>query len=105
MYKELAGVVDNPADTFYYSLAEAAYFYDGSNWWTGESAQSIKADIDFMQPSSCTTPSPSASAPDVPGDDVSFNATNCTSTRWSTDIQPGSAIAWNIWKPDGACAG
>jgi hypothetical protein len=28
---------------------------------------------------------------------------NYTSTWWSTDVQPGSAIAWNIWKSDGAC--
>jgi len=56
MYKELTSgpfssgqdVVDNPADTFYDPLAEAAYFYDGSNWWTGLSPQSIQARIDYM---------------------------------------------------------
>jgi chitinase len=56
MYKELTGgpyssgsdVVDNPADTYYDTAAEAAYFYDGSNWWTGLSPQSIQARIDFM---------------------------------------------------------
>jgi chitinase len=56
MYKELTSgpfssgsdVVDNPADTFYDPTAEAAYFYDGSNWWTGLSPQSIQARIDFM---------------------------------------------------------
>jgi chitinase len=56
MYKELTSgpyssgedVVDNPADSFYDPLAEAAYFYDGSNWWTGLSPQSIQARIDFM---------------------------------------------------------
>jgi chitinase len=56
MYKELTSgpysagedVVDNPADTFYDPLAEAAYFYDGTNWWTGLSPESIQAQIDFM---------------------------------------------------------
>jgi chitinase len=56
MYKELtsgsyssgADVVDNAADTYYDPLAEAAYFYDGSNWWSGLSPQSIQARIDFM---------------------------------------------------------
>jgi chitinase len=56
MYKELTNgpfssgsdVVDNPADTFYDPVAEAAYFYDGSNWWTGLSPQSIQARIDYL---------------------------------------------------------
>jgi hypothetical protein len=41
-------VVGNAADTFYDPLAEAAYFYDGSNWWTGLSPQSIQSHVDFM---------------------------------------------------------
>jgi chitinase len=28
---------------------------------------------------------------------------NYTSEWWSTGVTPGSAIAWNIWKSDGAC--
>jgi Carbohydrate-binding module family 5/12 len=39
----------------------------------------------------------------VPGDNVSYNGENYTSLYWSTGVTPGSAIAWNIWKPVGAC--
>ncbi|HEU5356852.1 MAG TPA: glycosyl hydrolase family 18 protein [Actinocrinis sp.] len=48
MYKELSGVVDNPSDTFWDSAAQAAYFYDGTNFWSGENAQSIQALSDYM---------------------------------------------------------
>jgi chitinase len=48
MYKELTGVVDNPADTFWDPVSESAWFYDGTNFWTGESAQSIKARTDYV---------------------------------------------------------
>jgi chitinase len=39
----------------------------------------------------------------VPNDNVSYNGENYTSLYWSTGVTPGSAIAWNIWKPVGAC--
>jgi chitinase len=56
MYKELtsgsfssgSNIVGNPADTFYDPTTESAYFYDGTNWWTGLSPQSIQSHIDFM---------------------------------------------------------
>jgi chitinase len=48
MYKELGGIVDNPADTFWDDSAKAAYFYDGTNFWTGEDAQSIQAKADYL---------------------------------------------------------
>ncbi len=48
MYKELGGVVDNPADTFWDDTAKAAYFYDGTNFWTGENARSIQAKADYL---------------------------------------------------------
>ncbi|MEZ0091152.1 glycosyl hydrolase family 18 protein [Streptacidiphilus sp. EB129] len=48
MYKELTGVVDNPADTFWDPAAQAAYFYDGSNFWSGEDARSIQATADYL---------------------------------------------------------
>ncbi|MDI5971191.1 glycosyl hydrolase family 18 protein [Streptomyces sp. SL13] len=47
MYKELSGVVDNPADTFWDSQADAAYFYDGTNFWSGEDAQSLQTKADY----------------------------------------------------------
>ncbi|HYS42239.1 MAG TPA: glycosyl hydrolase family 18 protein [Pseudonocardiaceae bacterium] len=48
MYKELASVVSNPADTFWDPVSQSAYFYDGTNFWTGEDAQSIKARTDYV---------------------------------------------------------
>ncbi len=48
MYKELTGVVDNSADSFWDPAAQAAYFYDGTNFWTGEDAQSIQAKADYL---------------------------------------------------------
>ncbi|MFI6999504.1 glycosyl hydrolase family 18 protein [Nocardia sp. NPDC050175] len=48
MYKELAGVVDNPSRTFYDPVAQAAYFYDGTNFWGGDSLQSIQAKSDYL---------------------------------------------------------
>ncbi|HEX4787455.1 MAG TPA: glycosyl hydrolase family 18 protein [Actinospica sp.] len=47
MYKELTSIVNNSADTFWDPVAEAAYFYDGTNFWTGEDAQSIQALADY----------------------------------------------------------
>jgi len=48
MYKELTGIVNNPADTYWDPVAEAAYFYDGTNFWSGEDAQSIQAKADYL---------------------------------------------------------
>jgi chitinase len=48
MYKELLGVVDNPADTFWDPASQSAYFYDGSTFWTGEDAQSLQARTDYV---------------------------------------------------------
>jgi hypothetical protein len=39
----------------------------------------------------------------VPNDLVSYGGHNYTSLYWSTGVQPGSAIAWNIWQDDGPC--
>jgi chitinase len=44
-----------------------------------------------------------ASTAYVPGDEVSYNGENYTSTYWSTGVTPGSAIAWDIWQADGSC--
>ena len=56
MYKELtsgafssgSNIVGTAADTFYDPVAGAAWFYDGTSFWTGLSPQSIQADLDFM---------------------------------------------------------
>ncbi|MEW2507543.1 glycosyl hydrolase family 18 protein [Amycolatopsis sp. NPDC047767] len=48
MYKELSGIVDNPADTFYDPATQSAWFYDGTNFYGGSSAQSIKARTDYI---------------------------------------------------------
>jgi chitinase len=46
-YKELTGIVDNPADTYWDASSQSAYFYNGSEFFSGENAQSIKAKIDY----------------------------------------------------------
>jgi chitinase len=48
MYKEISGVVGNSADTFYDPQAQAAWFYDGTNLYVGDSPQSIKAKTDYV---------------------------------------------------------
>ena len=45
----------------------------------------------------------SASTSYVPGNQVTYAGDLWTATYYSTDVQPGSPIAWNIWKNDGAC--
>ncbi len=187
MYKELASVVSNPADTFWDPVSQSAYFYDGTNFWTGEDAQSIQARTDYVHcnglagtmmfsmydlndptntlfndvvndlagtTSNCTNPPPTTTGTNpppttttannpppttttatkppttttappttttagsggctglaawntntsyVPNDVVSFGGHKWTSLYWSTGVTPGSAIAWNIWKDNGAC--
>ena len=46
-YKELSGVVDNSADTFWDAASQSNYFYNGSEFWTGLGAQQIQADADY----------------------------------------------------------
>ncbi|MEV6523679.1 glycosyl hydrolase family 18 protein [Longispora sp. NPDC051575] len=46
-YKELAGFVDNPSKTFWDAESQAAYFYDGTVFWSGDSKQSVKARADY----------------------------------------------------------
>ncbi|TCO55065.1 glycosyl hydrolase family 18 protein [Actinocrispum wychmicini] len=48
MYKELSGVVNNPAMTFYDATRQSSWFYDGNNFYTGASPQSIKARTDYI---------------------------------------------------------
>jgi chitinase len=56
MYKELTSgpyssgsdIVGTAADTFYDANAGAAWFYDGTSFWTGLSPQSIQADVDYL---------------------------------------------------------
>jgi len=187
MFKELKSLVTNPADTFWDPLSQSAYFYDGTNFWTGEDAQSIQARANYVHcnglagamvfsmydlddptntlfndvvndlaapTSSCTNPPPTttgnppptttthnppptttttnpppttttnnpppttttagsggcagiaawnANTSYVPNDVVTFNGHKWTSLYWSTGVQPGSPIAWNIWKDNGAC--
>ena len=48
MYKELSGIVDNPADTFWDPVTQSAWFYDGSTFYSGESARSLQARADYV---------------------------------------------------------
>ena len=47
MYKELLGTVNNSADTYWDPITDSAYFYDGTNFYGGEDAQSIQARSDY----------------------------------------------------------
>ena len=47
MYKELLGTVNNASDTYWDPITDSAYFYDGSNFYGGEDAQSIQARSDY----------------------------------------------------------
>ncbi|NJC72053.1 glycoside hydrolase [Planosporangium thailandense] len=48
MYKEIQATIDNPGYTFWDPDAQAAYYYDGTNFWSGESARSIQAKSDYL---------------------------------------------------------
>lgn len=45
----------------------------------------------------------SASTTYSPGDVVSDNGDNWTSTWWSTAAKPGAPISWDTWTDDGSC--
>ncbi|MEU4730713.1 glycosyl hydrolase family 18 protein [Streptomyces sp. NPDC023588] len=46
-YKELGGIVDNPATTFWDDQAKAAYFYKDGEFFTGLNQKSIQARVDY----------------------------------------------------------
>jgi chitinase len=47
MYKEIENIVANSADTYWDPVTDSAYFYDGSNFYGGESAQSLQTDANY----------------------------------------------------------
>ena len=47
MYKEISSIVANPADQYWDPVTDSAYFYDGTNFYGGEDAQSIQARADY----------------------------------------------------------
>lgn len=48
-------------------------------------------------------PAWSTSASYVPGDKVSYQSVNYTSTYYSTGATPGAATSWAVWSSNGAC--
>ena len=48
MYKEITPLLTNPADTFFDPTTQAAYWYDGTNFYTGDSPQSIQAKANYL---------------------------------------------------------
>ncbi|MEU0986707.1 glycosyl hydrolase family 18 protein [Streptomyces sp. NPDC005953] len=46
-YKELAGIVDNPATTFWDAEAQSAYFYKDGEFFTGLDKRTIQARADY----------------------------------------------------------
>ncbi|MFE2329529.1 glycosyl hydrolase family 18 protein [Streptomyces sp. NPDC059385] len=47
MYKELGGIVDNPATTFWDDQAKASYFFKDGEFFTGLDQKSIQARVDY----------------------------------------------------------
>lgn len=47
MYKELGGIVDNSASTFWDDQAKASYFYKDGEFFTGLNQKSIQARVDY----------------------------------------------------------
>ncbi|HEU0237994.1 MAG TPA: glycosyl hydrolase family 18 protein, partial [Micromonosporaceae bacterium] len=48
MYKEITSLLNNSADTFFDPVTQAAYWYDGTNFYTGDSPQSILAKANYL---------------------------------------------------------
>ena len=48
MYKEISSLLTNPADTFFDPTTQGAYWYDGTNFYTGDSPQSIQAKANYL---------------------------------------------------------
>ncbi|MFE9843498.1 glycosyl hydrolase family 18 protein [Streptomyces goshikiensis] len=46
-YKELGGIVDNPATTFWDDQAKASYFYKDGEFFTGLNQKSVQARVDY----------------------------------------------------------
>ncbi|MFB6613458.1 glycosyl hydrolase family 18 protein [Streptomyces sp. NPDC085524] len=46
-YKELGGIVDNAATTFWDDQAKASYFYKDGEWFTGLNQRSVQARVDY----------------------------------------------------------
>jgi chitinase len=47
-YKELSGLVDNASFTFTDPNTKGGYYYNGNEWWTGETTASIQAKADYL---------------------------------------------------------
>jgi chitinase len=47
-YKELSGLVDNASFTFTDPNTKGGYYYNGNEWWTGETPASIQAKADYL---------------------------------------------------------
>jgi chitinase len=48
MYKEITNIVANSADTYWDPVTDSAYFYDGSNFYGGESPQSLQTEANYV---------------------------------------------------------
>lgn len=48
-YKELSPLINNPADNFYDPTTQAAWLYDGNNFYTGDTPQSVGKKTDYIK--------------------------------------------------------
>jgi hypothetical protein len=69
---------------------------------SGSHSTTYTVTVTALSSGSCFT-AWSATTSYIPGDKVSYAGHNYTSLYWSTDVTPGSAIAWNIWQDNGTC--
>jgi chitinase len=96
MYKEITGIVGNAADTFFDPATRAAWFYDGTNVYVGDSIQSIKAKADYIHCNgyagammfSLYDLDPGATLFNEVVNDVNGTATGCTTPSGSPTVSP-----------------
>ena len=101
MYKEITNIVANSADTFWDPTTRSAYFYDGTNFYGGESAQSIQARADYVHCNgyggfmmfSLYDLDPAATLFNDAVNDVNGSASSCTAPSGSPTPTPTSSAS------------
>jgi chitinase len=102
MYKELNGVVNNAADTYWDPVTQSAYFYDGNNFYGGESLQSIQARADYAHCNglggfmmfSLYDLDPGTTLFNAAVNDINGSAGSCPSSSGSPSPPPETVPVW-----------
>jgi len=101
MYKELTGVVANSADTYWDPVTDSAYFYDGTNFYGGESAQSIQTQANYVHCNgyggfmmfSLYDLDPGATLFNAAVNDINGSASSCPTAPPSSSASPSTTTA------------